>query len=79
MVYVEATSGNPIRPSSQTKTGEDTKRPVRATESATYDVAENREVTPPLPADLRSIVDAWDEIPEVVRSGIVAMVKAASK
>jgi hypothetical protein len=33
-----------------------------------------------LPADpaLREVIDAWDRLPEAVRTGIVAMVKAAS-
>jgi hypothetical protein len=31
-----------------------------------------------LPADLQSIIDAWDQVPEVVKAGIVAMVKAAA-
>jgi hypothetical protein len=32
------------------------------------------------PADpaLREVVDAWDRLPEAVRAGILAMVKAAS-
>ena len=30
-----------------------------------------------LPADVRAIVQRWDELPEAVRVGIVAMVKAA--
>ena len=28
--------------------------------------------------DLASVVDAWDRLPEAVRAGIVAMVKATS-
>ena len=28
--------------------------------------------------DLAAVVDAWDRLPEAVRAGIVAMVKAAS-
>jgi hypothetical protein len=28
--------------------------------------------------DLATVVDAWDRLPEAVRAGIVAMVKAAS-
>jgi hypothetical protein len=27
---------------------------------------------------LKTVVDAWDRLPEAVRAGIVAMVKAAS-
>jgi hypothetical protein len=29
--------------------------------------------------DLTAVVDAWDRLPEAVRAGIVAMVKAASR
>jgi hypothetical protein len=29
--------------------------------------------------DLATVVDAWDRLPEAVRAGIVAMVKAASR
>ncbi|MCC6422828.1 MAG: hypothetical protein IT447_05065 [Phycisphaerales bacterium] len=32
---------------------------------------------PELDADLRSIVDAWPDLPAVLRAGIVAMVKGA--
>jgi hypothetical protein len=32
-----------------------------------------------LPSDLQSIIDAWPELPEAIRAGIVAMVAAASK
>jgi hypothetical protein len=31
-----------------------------------------------LPADLREIVESWETLPEAVRAGIFAMVKAAS-
>jgi hypothetical protein len=30
-------------------------------------------------ADLAAVVDAWPELPEAIRAGILAMVKAASK
>jgi hypothetical protein len=30
-----------------------------------------------LPADLASVVGAWRDLPEEIRAGIVAMVKAA--
>jgi hypothetical protein len=33
---------------------------------------------PELPPELAEIVNAWDGLPEAVRAGIVAMVKAAS-
>jgi hypothetical protein len=29
--------------------------------------------------DLVAVIDAWDRLPEAVRAGIVAMVKAATK
>jgi hypothetical protein len=29
--------------------------------------------------DFAAVADAWDRLPEAVRAGIVAMVKAASK
>ena len=30
-----------------------------------------------LPPDLQAVVDTWDSLPEAVKAGIVAMVKAA--
>jgi hypothetical protein len=33
----------------------------------------------PADPDLKAVVDAWDRLPEAVRAGIVAMVKAATK
>ena len=45
-------------------------RPVRATECATSLLSEY--------PDLAVVVAAWPELPEAVRAGIVAMVKAAS-
>ena len=33
----------------------------------------------PADPDLAAVVDAWDRLPEAVRAGIVAMVKAAAK
>ena len=38
----------------------------------------NRAESKPLGADLALIVERWDALPEAVRAGIVAMVKAAS-
>jgi hypothetical protein len=32
----------------------------------------------PIPPDLAAVVDAWPQLPEALRAGIVAMVKAAS-
>jgi hypothetical protein len=29
-------------------------------------------------ADLATVIDAWDRLPEAVRAGIVAMVRAAA-
>ncbi len=31
-----------------------------------------------LPPDLTAVIDAWPDLPEPIRAGIVAMVKAAS-
>jgi len=33
---------------------------------------------PWVPPDLTAIVDTWPELPEAIRAGILAMVKAAS-
>ena len=46
-------------------------RPLTATETATRLL--------PAEADLATVIDAWDCLPDAVRAGIVAMVKAASK
>ncbi len=35
--------------------------------------------TPALAADLRQVIEAWPSLPEAIRAGIVAMVKAAAK
>ena len=32
-----------------------------------------------LPDDLRNLIDAWDSLPEAVKAGIVAMVKASQQ
>jgi hypothetical protein len=31
----------------------------------------------PIPPELNLVIDAWDRLPEAVRAGIVAMVKAS--
>jgi hypothetical protein len=31
-----------------------------------------------LPSDLGTVISAWDRLPEALKAGIVAMVKAAS-
>ncbi len=46
-------------------------RPLTATENATGLL--------PGDPDLATVIDAWDGLPEAVRAGIVAMVKASSK
>jgi len=55
----------------QQETVADCDRPQTATEKATG----------LLPSDpgLAAVIDAWPELPEAVRAGIVAMVKAAAK
>ncbi len=57
--------------SRQRATQADPKRPSTATENATG----------VLPADpeLAAVIDAWDRLPEAVRAGILAMVRAAAK
>jgi hypothetical protein len=52
--------------------------PSRATKSAT-DATNSATDVPTIDADLRLVMDAWAGLPAVVRSGIVAMVKTASK
>jgi hypothetical protein len=47
-------------------------RPQTATQNAT------RDCVVPDP-DLAAVVDAWPELPEAIKAGIMAMVKAASK
>jgi hypothetical protein len=32
-----------------------------------------------LPDDLRKVIEAWDSLPKVVKTGIVAMVNAAGQ
>src|SRR5271157_3381954 len=56
--------------SSQGATESDTTRPSRATRGATR----------PLPddPDLAAMVAAWPELPEAIRAGLLAMVRAAS-
>jgi hypothetical protein len=49
------------------ETSKDAERQSTATESATFEPA------------LVVIVDAWDRLPEAVRAGIVAMVKASDQ
>jgi hypothetical protein len=50
-------------------------QPIPAAGAAKASVA----VSPPMPADadLHLIVDAWPTLPEPIRAGILAMVKAA--
>ena len=33
----------------------------------------------PLPPDLAALIEAWDRLPEAIRAGIVAMVKASEQ
>jgi len=49
----------------------DLSRPQRATKSATR----------PLPddPDLAAVVTAWPDLPEVIRAGIMAMIKASDR
>jgi hypothetical protein len=49
-------------------------RTASATENAPYMESTHQNLSP----DLQSVVDVWDRLPEAVRAGIVAMVKASS-
>jgi hypothetical protein len=49
----------------------DQKRPLTATQNATHLL--------PADADLAIVIDAWDRLPEAIRPGIVAMVRASMK
>jgi hypothetical protein len=33
-------------------------------------------VPDPLPVDLRAVVEAWESLPDAIKTGILAMVKA---
>ncbi len=39
----------------------------------------SRDGNPPVDADLRRLIDAWPELPAVVRAGILAMVEAVKR
>ena len=45
-------------------------RTLRATRGATRESGE-------VDADLTAVVDAWPELPEAIKAGIVAMIRAA--
>ena len=65
---------DPGTTSRQNPTGTAPTRPLRATESATgFDTG----LTPADPA-LAALVDAWPTLPEPIKAGIVAMVRAAA-
>jgi hypothetical protein len=46
----------------------------RATCGATFG---NEGIRSEMPADLQSVVSAWGDLPEAIKAGIVAMVKAS--
>jgi hypothetical protein len=57
--------------SSRTKTtGNGQERPPVTTQITTR--------MPPDDPDLAAVIDSWDRLPEAIRAGIVAMVKAAT-
>jgi hypothetical protein len=43
------------------------------------DVERRVEFLPPQDTDLAAVVDAWPELPEAIKAGILAMVKAAAR
>jgi hypothetical protein len=67
-------------PRSRTDTTEnDTERP-RVTPQITTHPLPAPEVAPSaLPADLQFIVDAWTELPDAIKAGVLAMVRATLK
>jgi hypothetical protein len=58
-------------PSRQDANDNDQKRPLTATQNATHPLPED--------ADLIAVIEAWDQLPEAIRQGIVAMVRASKK
>jgi len=58
-------------PSRQQATQSALKRPQRATRGATRHLPDDPGLT--------VVIDAWDRLPEAVRAGIVAMVRASAR
>jgi len=71
-----STSGHSITSSRTGANDNEAKRPSSATVCATGAPAVALAV---LPADLQSIVDAWNDVDPALRPGIVAMVLTAAK
>ena len=67
---VTSTQVHSILGSRQEPTANGQKRPLTATENATGQAATD--------VDLAAVIEAWDRLPEVLRAGIVAMVKTAT-
>ena len=61
------TAGSDTRESRQSPTRPAPARPLTATQSATHFLP-----------DLAEVIDAWPELPEAIRAGILAMVRASS-
>jgi hypothetical protein len=66
--------GHPTPSSRQNPTQTTSKRPPISTQNASHSCQPYVTDVP----DLAAVVDAWPELPEAIRAGIVAMVKAAS-
>jgi hypothetical protein len=67
---VSTTIVEPIPPSRVQATGSDSVRPQTATQNATPECV----VADP---DLSAVAAAWPDLPEAIKAGIVAIVKAA--
>jgi len=70
VVATSSPTAQPITPSRQDTTQAAPKRPLTATQNATHLLPED--------SDLAAVIETWDRLPEAIRAGIVAMVKAAS-
>jgi len=68
-----SSSGHPSPSSRQYPNESGSIRPLTATQSATHPCQPAVTTDP----DLAAVVDAWPELPEAIKAGIVAIVKAA--
>jgi hypothetical protein len=79
VVSTPSTSQHSIPPSRTDTTENDAERP-RVTPQITTHPQPAPEVAPSaLPADLQFIVDAWSELPDAIKAGLLAVVRATVK
>ncbi len=69
MVAPSSPTEQPIKPTRQEPTQAAPKRLPTATQNATRLLPED--------SDLTAVIDAWPDLPEALKAGIVAMLKAA--